>query len=281
MKRFLLLLVLIFPLFAIAQEQFTVYFETNKSDLTKKQSQLLNDWILVNKDSKIVAINGFTDEVGTTGHNDTLSQRRVDFVHNLVLKNNLKIREDFKTRSFGEAHQQSKIKSENRKVVIHYILPKDLHRENEILGIIPVEPEIVPIEEEDMHFPPNATLEEKVAMAKPGTKIVIRNIFFYQNSFGMMPTSKPAIDELLMVLDKNPKMVIEIQGHICCVDKDRRNLSLERAKQVRRVLEGNGILSKRLKVKGFGVSHPKFPIPEANEEQALANRRVEIMILSK
>lgn len=281
MKKFTLCLLLLFPLLMAAQEQFSVYFESNKHELTKKQAVLLNDWIAENKESKVVAINGFTDEDGTNLHNDTLSQRRVDFIHNVILQNNVKIREDFKTRSFGEQHPQSKIKAENRKVVIHYILSKDLHRENEILNIKPLVVEIIPIEEEDMHFPPNATLEEKVALAKPGTKIVIKNIFFYQNSFGMMPTSKPAMDELIDVLLKNPTMHIEVQGHICCIDADRRNLSLERAKQIRRVLGGYGIAQNRVKVKGFGVTHPKFPIPEANEEQAQANRRVEIMILSK
>lgn len=284
MKRFLLFFVFVFPLFASAQEQFSVYFESNKHETTKKQSEILNNWILANKESKVVAINGFTDEDGTNVHNDSLSQRRVNFIHTIILKNNMKIRDDFKTRSFGETHKQSKIKADNRKVVIHYILPKDLACEDEILGIKPVAvpiTEIVPIEEEDMHFPVNATLEEKVALAKPGTRIVIKDIFFYQNSFGMMPTSRPAMEELVAVMQKNPSMVIEIQGHICCIDADRRNLSLDRAKQIRRVLEGNGIAQKRVKVKGFGVSHPKYPIPEANEEQALANRRVEIMILSK
>lgn len=282
MKRFLMFFALVFPLLITAQEQFSVYFESNKHETTKKQSEILSNWIAANKESKVVAINGFTDEDGTNVHNDSLSQRRVNFIHNVILKNNMKIREDFKTRSFGETHIQSKIKAENRKVVIYYILPKDLARENEILGIKPIPvTDIVPIEEEDMHFPPNATLEEKVALAKPGTRIVIKNIFFYQNSFGMMPTSKPAMDELIDVMTKNPNLVIEIQGHICCIDADRRHLSLDRAKQIRRVLEGNGVAQKRVKVKGFGVSHPKYPIPEANEEQALANRRVEIMILSK
>lgn len=284
MKRFFLFFVFVFPFFVSAQEQFSVYFESNKHETTKKQSEILNNWITANKESKVVAINGFTDEDGTNVHNDSLSQRRVNFIHNFILKNDVKIRDDFKTRSFGEIHNQSKNKAENRKVVVYYILPKDLARENEILGIKPAPPvitEVIPIEEEDMHFPVNATLEEKVALAKPGTRIVIKNIFFYQNSFGMMPTSRPAMDELVSVMLKNPSMVIEIQGHICCIDADRRNLSLDRAKQIRRVLEGNGVAQKRVKVKGFGVSHPKYPIPEANEDQALANRRVEIMILSK
>ena len=96
-----------------------------------------------------------------------------------------------------------------------------------------------------------------------------------------MPTSKRAIDELLYVLDKNPKLKIEIQGHICCVDKDVNDLSTQRAKQVKRILVSEGISDKRLKTKGFGTTKPKFAIPEQTEEQAAQNRRVEIMVLSK
>lgn len=284
MKRFALVSMLLLSFFMNAQEKFTLFFESGKHDLAKKQSELFNNWLLANKTSKVVAINGYADEDGTNASNDSLSQRRVNFVHSIILKNKVKIREDFKTRSFGEGHNESKIKAENRKVVIHYILEKDLAKEAEILGIKPVEvgdDNIVPIEEEDMHFPENATLEEKVKLSKPGTRIVLKDILFYQNTFAVVPSSKRAIDELMMILDRNPKMRIEIQGHICCVNADKRNLSLERAKQIRRILEGNMIPGKRIKVKGFGVSHPKYPIPEANEQQAAANRRVEIMILSK
>jgi outer membrane protein OmpA-like peptidoglycan-associated protein len=96
-----------------------------------------------------------------------------------------------------------------------------------------------------------------------------------------MPSSQREIFELIRIMTMNPKLYIEIQGHICCVDKDVRNLSLDRAKQVRRILQSNYILERRIKVKGFGVSKPKFPIPEATEVQAAANRRVEIMILEK
>ena len=76
MKRFLLFFVLVFPFFVSAQEQFSVYFESNKHETTKKQSEILNNWINANKESKVVAINGFTDEDGTNVHNDSLSQRR-------------------------------------------------------------------------------------------------------------------------------------------------------------------------------------------------------------
>jgi outer membrane protein OmpA-like peptidoglycan-associated protein len=266
-----------------AQEQFVVYFDSNKSETNKIETKKLQDWITTNSQVKILAINGYTDEDGSNGFNDTLAKKRVDFIFSKI-KDKIKIREDFKTISFGENFNQSKNKAENRKTTIFYLLPKDIPRENEILGIKPkvIEPvEIVPIEEETMNFPVNATLEDKIALSQKGTLIRLNDINFYVNTFAMMPTSKRAVDELIYVMNKYPKLKIEIQGHICCVNKDPKNLSLERARQVKRVLAFEGISEKRIQVKGFGVSRPKFPIPEKSEYEAARNRRVEIMILER
>jgi outer membrane protein OmpA-like peptidoglycan-associated protein len=266
-----------------AQEQFSVFFDSNKFEATKVEIKKLQDWMASNKEVKIVAINGYTDEDGSNGFNDTLASKRVNFVFNQV-KDKIKIREDFKTRSFGENFQQLSSKALNRKVTIFYILPKDFARENEILGIQPkvVEPqEIIPIEEEAMNFPENATLLDKIQLAQKGTLIRLNDVNFYVNTFAIMPTSKRAIDELILVMNEFPKLKIEIQGHICCVNKDAKNLSLERARQVKRILMSEGISERRVQVKGFGVSKPKFPIPEKSEFEAAKNRRVEIMILDK
>lgn len=284
MKK-LLLYTLFFITFqsVIAQEQFSVFFDSNKFEATKVETKKLQDWMASNKDVKIVAINGYTDEDGSNGFNDTLASKRVNFVFNQV-KDKIKIREDFKTRSFGENFNQSKNKADNRKVTVFYILAKDLARENEILGIQPkvVEPqEIIPIEEEAMNFPENATLLDKIQLSQKGTLIRLNDVNFYVNTFAIMPTSKRAIDELILVMNEFPKLKIEIQGHICCVNKDAKNLSLERARQVKRILMSEGISERRVQVKGFGVSKPKFPIPEKSEFEAAKNRRVEIMILDK
>jgi outer membrane protein OmpA-like peptidoglycan-associated protein len=114
-----------------------------------------------------------------------------------------------------------------------------------------------------------------------GTKIVLKNINFYQNTFATVPESQGALYDLLFVLQNNENLRIEIQGHICCIDKDYRNLSFDRAKQIKRFLVYNGIPQQRIQTKGFGVSQPIFSIPEASEAEAAANRRVEIEILSK
>ncbi|MEY2922288.1 MAG: hypothetical protein RL108_910, partial [Bacteroidota bacterium] len=262
--------------------------ESNKSVCSKLELKKIQDWITANKEVKIIAIHGFTDEDGTSGFNDTLAKRRVSFIYNQV-KDKIKIREDFKTISFGENFKQAANKAQNRKATIFYLLPKDFARENEILGIKKEEPkatevvtpELIPIEEEAMNFPVNATLEEKIKLSQKGTLIRLSDINFYVNTFAIMPTSKRSIDELIYVLTNFPDLKIEIQGHICCVYRDATGLSTQRAKQVKRILVSEGISEKRIKTKGFGVSKPKFAIPEKSDYEAAQNRRVEIMILDK
>lgn len=293
MKRvFLCLLFLAFANGIMAQQQFVVYFDSNKFELNTKEKEKLNTWISENKNNKIVAIHGFTDEDGTTGFNDTLAQKRVDFVFQNV-KNEIKIREDFKSRSFGESFTQSKNKAENRKVTIYYILEKDIIRENEILGI---KNEIVEEEPKpEVDFPeklvfenPNGTKTEfkldkgfmkKMNEAKAGEKLKLENLNFQINSFAVVPESRGKMYELLLVLQSNSQLKIEIQGHLCCMPYDRLDLSTQRAKAIYTFLIANQIYPARLSYKGFGSSQPIFPLPEKNEMERAANRRVEILIL--
>lgn len=278
-----------------AQEQFSVYFDSNKFDLTSKETNNLNQWIVANPNVKILGIHGFTDEDGSSGFNDTLAKNRINFIFNLI-KDKIKIREDFKTRSFGELHHLSKIKAENRKVTLFYIEAKDIPRENEILGI--KETPTAPIAElkEIIHYPeklvfknPDGTKSEykldvafmqKIGEAAVGEKLKIDNLNFKINTFIVVPESRAKMYELLVVLQKNPKLVIEIQGHLCCMPNDRLDLSTQRAKAINNFLVANGINEKRLTYKGFGSTIPIYPIPEKDETQRAANRRVEVMIVA-
>lgn len=283
---------LFFSLVAQAQEEFSVYFDSNKYELKKKENERLQNFINTNKEVKIVAINGYTDEDGTTAFNDTLAQKRVDFIYGII-DGKLKIRDDFKTRSFGERHRQSKIKSENRKVTIYFLLAKDLPRENEILGI--KEEPVVKKQREMPKYPQKMTLQnpngttselvfdvafmEKLTVAKPGEKIKLENLNFQLNTFAITNDSRPKMYELLEVMKRNPQMKIQIQGHICCMQNDKQDLSTKRAKAIARFLEMNGIDKDRVTYKGFGVTEPLFAIPEKSEEERAANRRVEIEII--
>jgi len=294
MKLFFLLSLFLFSITSvIAQEQFSIYFESNKYEFTPSESQRLNQWMSNNPLIKVLGIHGFCDEDGSFGFNDTLAKKRINFVYN-VIKDKVKIREDFKTRSFGELHYLSKIKSENRKVTLFYIESKDFNRENEIIGI---KEETVVLPKEPIQYPEKLVFDnpdgsqseykldidfmQKMSEASLGQKLKLENLNFQINTFIVVPNSKGKMYELLVVMQKNPNLKIEIQGHLCCMPIDRLDLSTQRAKAINNFLVANGINEKRLTFKGFGSSHPIYALPEKDETQRAANRRVEIMITAR
>ena len=294
MKLFFLLSLFLFSITSvIAQEQFSIYFESNKYEFTPSESQRLNQWMSNNPLIKVLGIHGFCDEDGSFGFNDTLAKKRINFVFN-VIKDKVKIREDFKTRSFGELHYLSKIKSENRKVTLFYIESKDFNRENEIIGI---KEETVVLPKEPIQYPEKLVFDnpdgsqseykldidfmQKMSEASLGQKLKLENLNFQINTFIVVPNSKGKMYELLVVMQKNPNLKIEIQGHLCCMPIDRLDLSTQRAKAINNFLVANGINENRLTFKGFGSSQPIYALPEKDETQRAANRRVEIMITAR
>lgn len=84
-------------------------------------------------------------------------------------------------------------------------------------------------------------------------------------------------------MNKYPKLKIDIQGHICCQSLREADKIVDiakvRALAVYVFLINNGIKEDRLSYQSFKSTKPIYPIPEKNEEQRIANRRVEIMIL--
>jgi outer membrane protein OmpA-like peptidoglycan-associated protein len=120
---------------------------------------------------------------------------------------------------------------------------------------------------------------KKVGEAKSGEKIKIENLNFIINTFAVVNESRGKLYELLLVLQKNPSLKIEIQGHLCCMPFDRADLSTQRAKALYNFLLNQNISKDRLSYKGFGSSQPIYALPEKNEQERAANRRVEIFIL--
>lgn len=304
-KLFLILFILTF-LNVFSQEKFSLFFDSNKYELNKTEFTKLNDWISKNNQVKVIGVYGFCDEDGSNEYNDTLAKKRINYIFNFI-KNKIKFREDFKTRSFGELNNLSKIKAENRKVTLFFIQPIDFARENEIIGIKKVVPKVVPkvvskIEEvniiekpKKIKFPRKLLLEnsdgttyesemdsvfmQKINLSKVGEKVAIPNLNFIINTFALVPECKIKMFELLFVLENNPRLKIELQGHLCCAKNDKQDLSTKRAKSIFNFLIYKGIESQRLSYKGFGVSEPIFAIPERDEPERVTNRRVEILIL--
>lgn len=101
---------------------------------------------------------------------------------------------------------------------------------------------------------PNAELPSD----EPPTPIVLRNVFFEPTSAALEGRSKSELLQLTKLLENNPTMRIQINGHTDNVGTAEENLALSqaRAESVRQFLINQGIDANRLKAKGFGESKP-------------------------
>jgi outer membrane protein OmpA-like peptidoglycan-associated protein len=83
-----------------------------------------------------------------------------------------------------------------------------------------------------------------------GTNIVLHNINFIGGMHQFLPESQLVLHELLQAMQTYPKLIIRVEGHICCqqdkndgTDQETgiNNLSEARAKAVMDYLLTNGI----------------------------------------
>lgn len=255
--RNLYFIFLLTPLSLFAQ-QLEIYFDFNQHNLNAEAMRELNQWTGQNRDMEVSKIYGYCDYKGSSEYNDTLSLQRVDAVYQFLKNSAIKILPNYEAIGFGKDFDQAKEQWENRKVVVFY-RPK----------------------QDKVAINPNS-LENKVKNSKAGDKIKLENIIFYNMSARVVTHSLPELYNLLCVMQDNPDLKIEIQGHICCQtdkDKDITYVSTQRAKSIYNYLIRNKINRNRLSYKGYGVENPVFPIPEKNEKERDANRRVEILIV--
>ena len=259
MKHFYYLLFLFVFSSVYGQKKFTVYFDTNSHQLNLTELNRL-DANFKNKNVEIISVTGFCDFRATNSYNDSLSLNRANFVGGLLKK--LVNATDFQISGKGENFKQNSKLSKNRKVEIVYN-------------------ELSTNKDSDTSYIKNE-LTEKIQNSKIGDKLVLKKMNFYNRSDILLPNSSPIRDELLQVLEDNPKLKIEIQGHICCTPGvDKEEIALKRCKAIYNYLITNGIDKSRLSYKSFDATQPIYPIPEKNEEQRIANRRVEILIKDK
>jgi outer membrane protein OmpA-like peptidoglycan-associated protein len=110
--------------------------------------------------------------------------------------------------------------------------------------------------------------------------IVLKNIFFETNSAQLKNASTAELERLKSLLDENPNMRIQLNGHTDNVGNDGENMSLSnnRAKAVYDYLIKQNISVNRLSYKGFGENTPiaSNDTPEGRQQ----NRRTEFLILS-
>jgi len=123
---------------------------------------------------------------------------------------------------------------------------------------------------------PSLSAGESNAFSKP---IVLKNVFFETGSAELKKESMAELARLKKLLDENPEIKIQINGHTDNVGTGENNLSLSesRAKSVYDYLVKNGIEADRLSYKGFGEKEPIAS--NETEEGRGQNRRTEFVVV--
>lgn len=121
----------------------------------------------------------------------------------------------------------------------------------------------------------------EAAPIRAGTAVTLYNVFFEFAKATLERESFLELDRMIGLLNKNPNMAIEVQGHTDNVGSDAANmrLSQQRADAVKDYFLSKGVSPDRVKSTGFGESKP-VASNETTEGQA-RNRRVEFVILRK
>lgn len=279
--RIIHILILLFTINGIAQEQiarlieqdkFDVYFDFNQPKINAIEKEKILNWYSKDSNIEVSKIYGYCDWVGSNKYNDSLSVKRVKEVYNFLIKNNIVVYNSYEAIGFGEDFQQSKKQSKNRKVTIFY------NRKDKVNSINSLEPIITGAKTDDKII--NETFSEKIKEAKKGDIVILKNIYFHNRSAKIVSESQNSLYELLCAMQDNPNLKIQIQGHICCqLVSDKEDISTLRAKAIFIYLIQNKIKRTRILYKGFGVTEPIHSIPEKNPQEEEENRRVEILIL--
>lgn len=204
-----------------------------------------------------------------------ISSKEIKPIRSNISRNNIKSQSvtgisSFATAKFvrsgkGEAYSKSIYVKENE---LYYLLLDNVYKNGKGHTII-------------FHYNVNTLIE--------GKELTFTNIRFQPDSDVILASSNSDLEKLLKILQENPTMKIEIQGHvndpiINNIKKDYnillfdQKLSEKRAKSVLDYLVKNGINKDRLTFRGYG--NTRMIYPNANTEAAYKmNRRVSVVIL--
>jgi OmpA-OmpF porin, OOP family len=120
-----------------------------------------------------------------------------------------------------------------------------------------------------------------IILTPRGQTIRLEHLLFEQKKSEIDPQSFEELDEIVAMLEENPKMVIQLEGHTDSNGNAKANMDLsqERVDAVKKYLSGKGIEKSRVKTKAFGGTKPVTK--QKTAEARNLNRRVEMRVLSE
>lgn len=118
-----------------------------------------------------------------------------------------------------------------------------------------------------------------INVAFDDTRVELTGVNFKAGSAELDSSSLQTLDAAIVGLKKNPKAIVEIQGHTSSEGDEDMNqkLSEERAFVVLQYMTAKGIDRSRLAASGYGSSQPKAT--NATEAGRKKNRRIELVVL--
>jgi outer membrane protein OmpA-like peptidoglycan-associated protein len=130
----------------------------------------------------------------------------------------------------------------------------------------------------ELHLPDGAANNAETTHTV-GKVLRLNDLIFQTGSSTIEASSYKELNEVVVMLNNNPKMIIQLEGHTDFVGNAKLNLKLsqERVDAVKNYLKSHGSDPARIKTKAYGGSRP---ISRENTEEARSmNRRVELRIL--
>jgi outer membrane protein OmpA-like peptidoglycan-associated protein len=118
-----------------------------------------------------------------------------------------------------------------------------------------------------------------IQVVRPAVQsFVFEDVHFDFDRYSLRPEATRALDEAIQVLQKEPTIRLEIEGHTCNIGTAEYNLALgeRRASAVRDYLASRGIGADRVRTVSYGEERPKFE--NAREETRRLNRRAALVV---
>jgi len=109
--------------------------------------------------------------------------------------------------------------------------------------------------------------------------IRLNKLIFEQGKSFITPESYHELNKLVRLMDENPSVQIQLEGHTDYRGSKRLNMELsqKRVDAVKDYLVRKGIIGRKIKTKAFGGTKPL--VKEKSIEASEINRRVEVRIL--